>query len=60
MAKSFGAHGFRARTLAEAEQIIDLALQTNGLVVMEFDITEESNVYPIVPPGASNQDMIVE
>ncbi|NQX45511.1 biosynthetic-type acetolactate synthase large subunit [Paenibacillus tritici] len=60
LAKSFGAHGFRARTLAEAEQIIQLALHTEGLVVMEFDITEESNVYPIVPPGSSNQDMIVE
>ncbi|WNS40694.1 biosynthetic-type acetolactate synthase large subunit [Paenibacillus sp. MMS20-IR301] len=60
LAKSFGAHGFRAHTLTEAEQIIGLALQTEGLVVMEFDITEEGNVYPIVPPGASNQDMIVE
>ncbi|WP_342423940.1 biosynthetic-type acetolactate synthase large subunit [Paenibacillus sp. FSL E2-0178] len=60
LAESFGAHGFRARTLAEAEQIIELALHTEGLVVMEFDITEESNVYPIVPPGSSNQDMIVE
>lgn len=60
LAASFGAHGFRARTLAEAEQIIELALHTEGLVVMEFDITEESNVYPIVPPGSSNQDMIVE
>lgn len=60
LAKSFGAHGFRARTLAEAEQIIEQALYTEGLVVMEFDITEEDNVYPIVPPGSSNQDMIVE
>ncbi|MNF00235.1 Acetolactate synthase isozyme 2 large subunit [compost metagenome] len=60
LAKSFGAHGFSARTLDEAEQIIDLALHTDGLVIMEFDITEETNVYPIVPPGSSNQDMIVE
>ncbi|MFC6652628.1 MULTISPECIES: biosynthetic-type acetolactate synthase large subunit [Paenibacillus] len=60
LAKSFGAHGFRARTLGEAEQIIEQALHTEGLVVMEFDITEEDNVYPIVPPGSSNQDMIVE
>ncbi|WP_340004243.1 hypothetical protein MHH52_20525 [Paenibacillus sp. FSL K6-0276] len=29
----------------QAEQIIELALQTEGLVVMEFDTTEESNVY---------------
>lgn len=60
LAKSFGAHGFSARSLDEAEQMIDLALHTEGLVIMEFDITEETNVYPIVPPGSSNQDMIVE
>lgn len=60
LAQSFGAHGFRAHNLAEAEQMIHLALGTDGFVVMEFDVTEESNVYPIVPPGSSNQDMIVE
>lgn len=60
LAKSFGAQGLRADNLADAEHIIDLALHTDGLVVMEFDITEETNVYPIVPPGSSNQDMIVE
>lgn len=36
LAESFGAHGFRARTLAEAEQIIELALNTEGLVIMEL------------------------
>lgn len=60
LAKSFGAHGFRADTHEQAERIIELALQTDGLVVMEFDMTEERNVYPIVPPGLSNQEMIVE
>ncbi len=60
LARSFGAAGFRAGTLAEAEDIIAKALSIDGPVVMEFDITEETNVYPIVPPGASNQEMIVE
>ncbi|WP_379152294.1 biosynthetic-type acetolactate synthase large subunit [Paenibacillus sp. sgz5001063] len=60
MAQSFGAHGFRAQTLEEAECIIEEALHTKGVVIMEFDITEESNVYPIVPPGAGNHDMIEE
>ncbi|MNO14895.1 Acetolactate synthase large subunit [compost metagenome] len=58
LAKSFGAHGLRAQTLEESERIIEEALHMKGVVIMEFDITEESNVYPIVPPGSGNQDMI--
>ncbi|MBS4219533.1 biosynthetic-type acetolactate synthase large subunit [Bacillus sp. FJAT-49711] len=58
LAKSFGAHGFTARTIDEARNIIDLAINTEGPVIMEFYVNEEANVYPIVPPGASNQDMI--
>ncbi|OKP95432.1 biosynthetic-type acetolactate synthase large subunit [Paenibacillus sp. P46E] len=60
LAKSFGAHGFRAQSLEEAECMIEEAFHTKGVVIMEFDITEESNVYPIVPPGAGNHDMIEE
>lgn len=60
LAKSFGALGLYARTPNEARAIIATALQTDGPVIMEFDVTEEANVYPIVPPGASNQDMIEE
>ncbi|WP_256702216.1 hypothetical protein [Paenibacillus sp. P32E] len=40
--------------------MIEEAFHTKGVVIMEFDITEESNVYPIVPPGAGNHDMIEE
>ena len=35
-------------------------IMTKGPVIMEFEVVEEANVYPIVPPGASNQDMIEE
>ncbi len=58
LAKSFGAHGLRAQTLEEAKLVMEEALHTKGVVIMEFDITEESNVYPIVPPGSGNHDMI--
>ncbi|MEF2965781.1 biosynthetic-type acetolactate synthase large subunit [Paenibacillus sp. M1] len=60
LAKSFGAQGYYVDNLEEARKTIDLALNTEGPVIMEFDVTEEENVYPIVPPGGSNQDMIVE
>lgn len=59
LARSFGAQGYDVRTLEEARSTIEAALHTEGPVIMEFDVTEEENVYPIVPPGGSNQDMIV-
>lgn len=59
LAKSFGAVGIQASTPEEAHQAIDIAFSTDGPVIIEFDVTEEENVYPIVPPGGSNQDMIV-
>ncbi|WP_435920931.1 biosynthetic-type acetolactate synthase large subunit [Paenibacillus sp. DYY-L-2] len=59
LAKSFGAVGLQASTPEEAHQAIDIAFSTDGPVIIEFDVTEEENVYPIVPPGGSNQDMIV-
>lgn len=60
LAKTFGAHGLSARTPNEAQAIIEMALSIDGPVIMEFEVTEEANVYPIVPPGASNEEMIEE
>ena len=60
MAGTFGAAGYAAGTIEEARTIIREALQTDGPAIMVFDVVEEANVYPIVPPGASNQDMIVQ
>lgn len=58
-AQSYGATGLRAQTIQEARKIIGIALETPGPVIMEFDVTEEENVYPIVPPGRGNDEMII-
>lgn len=58
LAKSFGAQGYAASTKEEAKTIIEQALTTAGPAIMEFDVIEETNVYPIVPPGASNEESI--
>lgn len=60
MACTFGARGYAAGTLEEARAIIAEALRTEGPAILVFDVVEEANVYPIVPPGASNQEMIVD
>jgi acetolactate synthase I/II/III large subunit len=60
LAKSFGIEGLRARNLEEAQQVIETAMAIPGPVLMEFDVTEEENVFPFVPPGKSNHEMILE
>lgn len=59
LAKSYGIEGFRASTEQEAQEVIGQAFQHDGPVIMEFDVREEENVYPIVPPNANNHELIV-
>lgn len=58
-AHAYGVKGLRAQTLSEADAIIQEALATPGPVLMEFNVREEQNVYPMVPPGESNDRMIL-
>ncbi|RCX17306.1 acetolactate synthase large subunit [Fontibacillus phaseoli] len=58
-AASYGVAGLRASTLSEAEFIIRQSLDIPGPVLMEFNVKEEQNVYPMVPPGESNDKMIM-
>lgn len=59
LAEAYGATGLFAADQKQAEQVIKEAMTIKGPVVMEFDVTEEENVYPMVPPGSSNIDTIL-
>lgn len=58
-AHSCGAAGWRAGNEEEAREVIDLAMNTPGPGILEFDVTEEENVFPMVPPGGSNHETMV-
>lgn len=58
LARSFGATGYYACTLADAKAVIDRAWSEPGVTVMEFDVTEELNVYPMIPPGGDASQTI--
>jgi acetolactate synthase I/II/III large subunit len=58
LARSFGANGYHARNLDEARKIIDQAWSAPGVAVMEFDVSEEMNVYPMIPPGGDASQII--
>jgi acetolactate synthase I/II/III large subunit len=59
LAQAYGAVGLHARSEEEAQLIIKKAFSHKGPVVMEFDVMEEENVYPMVPPNQSNDQVIL-
>jgi len=59
LAEAYGAVGLRATKTEEVEPIIKKALQINRPVVIDFQVEPEEGVYPIVPAGASLENMIL-
>jgi len=59
LAEAYGAVGLRATTTAEVEPVIRQALESPGLVIMDFLVEREEGVYPMVPAGHSIKDMIL-
>ncbi|MFO7612854.1 MAG: biosynthetic-type acetolactate synthase large subunit [Clostridia bacterium] len=61
LAEAFGALGIRVDEAKDVGGAIELALsQTDRPVVIDFRIDKDEKVYPIVPPGASIEDLITE
>ncbi|MCA9859888.1 MAG: biosynthetic-type acetolactate synthase large subunit [Thermomicrobiales bacterium] len=58
LAEAYGVTGIRVETDAELLPAIQRARETPGTVVVEFIIEPEANVWPIVPQGASNSEML--
>lgn len=59
LAKAFGAVGLRATKPSEVEDVIKEAISINNVVIMDFSIAKEEGVYPMVPAGSSNTEMLL-
>jgi acetolactate synthase-1/2/3 large subunit len=59
LAEAFGAKGLRATKPAEVESVIKEGFKTPGPVIMEFKIAREEKVLPMVPAGASLNEMVL-
>ena len=59
LAEAFGAKGFQATKPEEVEETIKEAFKTPGPVIMEFKIAREEKVLPMVPAGASLNEMVL-
>ncbi|RMD90346.1 MAG: biosynthetic-type acetolactate synthase large subunit [Calditrichaeota bacterium] len=59
LAQSYGAVGFRVAKPDQVQEVLEESLKIKDRpVVMDFLVREEENVYPMVPAGASLQEMI--
>ncbi len=57
------AYGLQARVVHEKEDVgaaVAWAMETPGSVILDFRISQEANVYPMIPSGGSVASMIEE
>ena len=59
LAEAFGAKGLRTSNPAELPNMLKTGLAMPGVVVMDVHVTQEENVYPMVPSGASLREMVL-
>ena len=59
LAESYGAVGLSATTKGDVEGVIKEALATDNTVVMDFKISREEGVFPMVPAGKSTTEMLL-
>jgi acetolactate synthase-1/2/3 large subunit len=58
LAEAYGATGYRAKTPEEVRPVLQKTMAHDGLVVAEFRICPEANVFPMVSPGNTLDRMI--
>jgi acetolactate synthase-1/2/3 large subunit len=58
LAEAYHCLGLRASKREEVKPVIERALKDPGPVIIDFVVEKEENVFPMVPAGASNKDMI--
>ena len=58
LVEAYGGVGIRVTKKDEVEGAVLKALEINNLVLVDFWIDREENVYPMVAPGASIDIMI--
>lgn len=58
LASAFGIQGRRITCKSEVDAALDDLLTSEGAFLLQVSINELENVWPLVPPGASNEKMM--
>jgi acetolactate synthase-1/2/3 large subunit len=61
LAEAYGVKGFQIKRPADIEKVLTRALEYNeGPCVINCEVVQEDNVFPMIPAGAALEDMIIE
>ena len=60
LADAYGARGFLVERRADLARTLAAAAACDGPCVVDVRIEREANVWPIVPPGGANAELIEE
>jgi len=60
LAQAFGANGCKAHTLSELNVALDEAFSAQGPYLIDCVINEDDRVLPMIPPGGTINDMLVD
>jgi acetolactate synthase-1/2/3 large subunit len=58
LAKSYGIEAFRAEHPSQVAEVLRRGLAVDGPAIMEFRVSPEENVYPMVPSGKAIDDIL--
>lgn len=58
LTQAYGLNGYKPETRQDVEAILKEAIESPIASVIDFPMAYEMNVWPIVPPGASNMEMM--
>lgn len=58
LAQAFGIPGQRVTNKAQVNEALDALFNSEGAYLLHVSIDELENVWPLVPPGASNETML--
>jgi len=59
LARAYGVAGFQVTRAADVDATVAAAMAAPGPAIIDFVIEREENVFPMVPPGKANVDMLV-
>ncbi len=58
LADAYGIKGFQVTRASDVAATIEQAMAIDGPVVIDFVMEQEANVFPMVPPGQGNTNML--
>jgi acetolactate synthase-1/2/3 large subunit len=59
VSEGFGAKGFKATRISELKEALQTAIKQNETTVIDVVVEREDNVFPMVPPAATLDEVIV-